>query len=759
MRVKLGWVPRLLSILFIIAIFVCINVLWNTSSLSHMTNKALFNSSRFRLSFDAVTDLSNVTAKTDLIKTAIANNDMKFRETGHFSTNASVAPGSIVQHPNLFLTTLQLGQLGNNMFQYAGLLGIAKMNGRTPFFPPSSMIRQVFKITHAKAIAEASTWRRLVEGHHAKYEPMFEHLPLTNLTLVAYLQSHKYFQSVEKEVRQDFQFKEGIQRRAMGLIKFLRPRIGTRTPIGVHVRRSDLLSQKEVTLGSLTAPRSYFQQAFAWMRSRHGDVVFLVATDDPDWCKENILEGNDVILMPDATGDVHLCALAACRHVIMSVGTFGWWAGWLGGGDVIYYTNQYALGSTKGKGFSTEDFFPLHWIGIGDSENSQSLVQTGRAEIPGGGSQGPPGMMDAQLHFEIKNAQGVNLPSGVIGAQNIKVPPGINDALHSGAMGDQNIKVPSGASGAVPSGVINAQDILGSQGTQDVQTDIYNGLLGQQSPMQNLDQRMFAVNTLQNPPVNSPPSNGMSLSYTAENKDKAFQNNMMGPKEEVVGSQSQYAIGENDLAKNSLQTAERNVASTMNANLMEPPSKPVNNPNIAGVQLGNENPVKLMEPAAMSRGVPQNISNQGLQVAAASLNKMEPSMNANVAQRMVGPNTVEKGSSQTLVPYSQNSVIQVEGQLPGTANNQTEMAPPTLGVSGSKTMLNTGLGNKDSQIAGIRNPSSNVLSANAGNIISPLMSVGKDMSRFSPPIQREVTGTKALQVPADNKVLSALTGN
>ncbi|RUS75084.1 hypothetical protein EGW08_017161, partial [Elysia chlorotica] len=131
----------------------------------------------------------------------------------------------------------------------------------------------------------------------------------------------------------------------MGLIKFLRPRIGTRTPIGVHVRRYDLLTQKEIRLGSLAAPRSYFQQAFAWMRSRHGDVVFLVATDDPTWCKENIVQGDDVILLPHATADVHMCALATCRHVIMSVGTFGWWAGWLGGGDVIYYTKPHAPGS------------------------------------------------------------------------------------------------------------------------------------------------------------------------------------------------------------------------------------------------------------------------------------------------------------------------------------------------------------------------------------------------------------------------------
>ncbi|GFS12858.1 galactoside 2-alpha-L-fucosyltransferase [Elysia marginata] len=346
--------------------FVCLNVLWTTSSLSNLTSKSTFNSSNFRLSVDTVS-ITNTTGRADAIKTALAsNNDLKFLETGYLSKNISTDTGTVPERPQYFLTTLQLGQLGNNMFQYAGLLGLAKMNGRMPFFPLSSLVRQVFKISHVDTIKEASTWKRLPEANHGKYEPFYEHLPEGNLTLAAYLQSYKYFQAIEKEVRQEFQFREGIQRRAMGLIKFLRPKIGTRTPIGVHVRRFDLLTQKEVKLGSLTAPKSYFQQAFAWMRSRHGDVVFLVATDDPSWCKENILQGDDVILLPHATADVHLCALAACRHVVMSVGTFGWWAGWLGGGDVIYYTKPHAPGSPKDKGFSKDDFFPLHWIGIGD---------------------------------------------------------------------------------------------------------------------------------------------------------------------------------------------------------------------------------------------------------------------------------------------------------------------------------------------------------------------------------------------------------
>ena len=32
--------------------------------------------------------------------------------------------------------------------------------------------------------------------------------------------------------------------------------------------------------------------------------------------------------------------LASCDHVIMTVGTYGWWGAYLAGGDVVYYWDR-----------------------------------------------------------------------------------------------------------------------------------------------------------------------------------------------------------------------------------------------------------------------------------------------------------------------------------------------------------------------------------------------------------------------------------
>ncbi|XP_060587992.1 uncharacterized protein LOC132743491 [Ruditapes philippinarum] len=59
-----------------------------------------------------------------------------------------------------------------------------------------------------------------------------------------------------------------------------------------------------------------------------------------------------------------LAAMSLCDHMIISVGTFGWWGGWLAGGSVIYFNGYPKPGSEISKYFVKDDFYPPFWIGI-----------------------------------------------------------------------------------------------------------------------------------------------------------------------------------------------------------------------------------------------------------------------------------------------------------------------------------------------------------------------------------------------------------
>ncbi|KAH9502830.1 Galactoside 2-alpha-L-fucosyltransferase 1 [Bulinus truncatus] len=264
------------------------------------------------------------------------------------------------------ITYEEYGQLGNAMFQYAGTLGVAFMNDRIPLVNPRTQLSSAFKISHLMDQGIYKDWNVVSESSYARYDSKFEHLPVGNIRLQAYFQSYKYFEKCAVQVRKEFTFLDHIQAAARAILETVTKNFRDRKLIGVHVRRGDKLLFNDRSQGDQVASDTYFRKAFKWMREHHGNVLFLVTSDDVDWCKSTFQNEFDVILLPYAPREVHMCILSQCHHVIMSVGTFGWWAGWLGGGDVIYYKNQVLDGSPRSHLFNISDFAPPSWIGIGD---------------------------------------------------------------------------------------------------------------------------------------------------------------------------------------------------------------------------------------------------------------------------------------------------------------------------------------------------------------------------------------------------------
>ncbi|BFZ21179.1 hypothetical protein BsWGS_24218 [Bradybaena similaris] len=281
-----------------------------------------------------------------------------------------------LQRPPLFLTVdgLHYGRLGNQMFRYASLLGIAHTFNRTPFISPGFSLDYVFKLRHIAEIPESESWPVVKQNLYATFEkPVLNKLLSQdtrhqNLTISGYFQSWKYFQNIPEIIRTEFLFREPVLHQRDRILKTVLP-ISRREVIlvGVHIRRSDLLSSNNVALGYTVPTTSYFLKAFQWMRRKFSGekVVFLVASDDFSWC-ENHLNRSDVVLMPQASHTVHLALLTSCDHVIFSTGTFGWWAAWLAGGYVVYYKNYPGHGTNLSRGFSGHDFFLHHWVGLND---------------------------------------------------------------------------------------------------------------------------------------------------------------------------------------------------------------------------------------------------------------------------------------------------------------------------------------------------------------------------------------------------------
>lgn len=103
--------------------------------------------------------------------------------------------------------------------------------------------------------------------------------------------------------------------------------------IGIHNRRGDVVTDPSV--GYKLADREYFTMAMAYFRRRDYynlgiTVVFLVLGEDFKGNEEMFADINNTFVLqpaPDPAED--MCLLTLCDGVIMTSGTYSWWAGFL----------------------------------------------------------------------------------------------------------------------------------------------------------------------------------------------------------------------------------------------------------------------------------------------------------------------------------------------------------------------------------------------------------------------------------------------
>ncbi|XP_046343542.2 galactoside 2-alpha-L-fucosyltransferase SEC1-like [Haliotis rufescens] len=259
------------------------------------------------------------------------------------------------------LTVTFYGRLGNNMFEYASLLGIAARTRKQPLVPNSNPLSKLFNISFIGDVSNKS-WTHLTERQYGTFDCKLFTLPGGNVEISRYLQSWKYFHSIRSSIRKEFIFTQKYIDLSSQCFQKHTIQYKNRTVIGIHVRRTDMASGG--TRGYLAAPLSYIQKAIAHMKTKFHNPVFLIATDDKIWCRANVVS-TDIILMDNTDPFLDFATLTLCDHMIMTVGTFGWWAAWLAGGYAVYYKDFPRSGSELARGIKNEDHFLPHWVPIG----------------------------------------------------------------------------------------------------------------------------------------------------------------------------------------------------------------------------------------------------------------------------------------------------------------------------------------------------------------------------------------------------------
>ena len=270
----------------------------------------------------------------------------------------------------------KLGQLGNQMFQYASLRGIARNRGvdfRIPYhdeifvdslgnrlrielfnpFIMSNVTQSNIGMVGADNPHDASVIDRTrTEGEFKFNESLFNTCP-DNVTLHGYFQSEKYFKHIEEEIRQDFTFKPELAipcKHRMSTVD---------TPIALHIRRGDYLKNSAYhnNLGL-----DYYAEALDKFDKSRTVIIF---SDDPQWCKEQHLFSDDRFLVSEGSDSyTDLCLMSLCSDFIIANSSFSWWGAWLSKGvDKVVIAPEKWFGPENAH-HDTSDLLPDEWVVI-----------------------------------------------------------------------------------------------------------------------------------------------------------------------------------------------------------------------------------------------------------------------------------------------------------------------------------------------------------------------------------------------------------
>ncbi|XP_044844847.1 galactoside alpha-(1,2)-fucosyltransferase 2-like isoform X2 [Mauremys mutica] len=268
-------------------------------------------------------------------------------------------------------TVNSAGRLGNQMGEYATLYALAKMNGRQAYILPEmhQQLAPLFRITLpvlSSDVVQDIPWKDY-ELHDWMSEE-YRHIEGKYIRLTGYPCSWTFYHHLRQEILQEFSFHDHVKEEANRYLAGLRGQRRNVTYVGVHVRRGDYVHEMPTFWKGVVADKAYLEKAMGYFRAKYQEPVFVVTSNGMEWCRENIdasrgdvyFSGDGMELSPGRD----FALLAHCNHTIMTIGTFGIWAGYLAGGETIYLANYMLPDSPFLKIFKPAAAFLPEWIGI-----------------------------------------------------------------------------------------------------------------------------------------------------------------------------------------------------------------------------------------------------------------------------------------------------------------------------------------------------------------------------------------------------------
>lgn len=266
------------------------------------------------------------------------------------------------------------GRLGNQMFQFAATVGIARKANQGFAFPKENT--EVPSIEDFKDGIRREVYFDLpkyfpnvertlapleqIQTYHIAQEPYFHFCPdlftvPDQTNLMGYFQTEKYFEHCSDLILGYFQFDNEIKKQAENSFPTFAVKLEY---VSIHLRRGDYAGLQQ--FHPVMDADYYFDAMTQFMDGNH---CFLIFSDDIEYAKELFGEQENIIYIEGNDPAVDMCMMTMCDHNVIANSSFSWWGAWLNDN-----TNKKVIAPKKWFGpaykgiHDTKDLYPQSWI-------------------------------------------------------------------------------------------------------------------------------------------------------------------------------------------------------------------------------------------------------------------------------------------------------------------------------------------------------------------------------------------------------------
>lgn len=237
--------------------------------------------------------------------------------------------------------------MGNFLFQAARAIAYAKEHGLA-FTLPNSTSDPKWNPIYLQHLVNKDfddslpTVRIIEKQFNYQILPFKESWRDCNIVLDGYWQSEKYFKRYRDDILRLFGFE-------WKPIPF----------VSIHIRRGDYLTIKKGNqLKHPPVPIEWIRAAMALFSPGR---LFLVFSDDIEWCRDTFRQDDNVICERGANEQDDLIKMSWCEHHICSASTFSWWGAWLNRNPAKRVIMPPHWLSPGWGGLNTSDVVPSEW--------------------------------------------------------------------------------------------------------------------------------------------------------------------------------------------------------------------------------------------------------------------------------------------------------------------------------------------------------------------------------------------------------------